>query len=163
MLYNYGPDNKTFAKCECECGNTTIVAIGNLLSGGTKSCGCLESESRFNRNHTIDITGERFGYLTVLRKTDRKYSNGSTIWECKCDCGNIVYSTYNRLNSGHTLSCGCRKDSKWETMIKEYLESHNILFDPEHRFPDCKNDKGTDQLPFDFYIEDMNLIIEYDG
>lgn len=28
-------------KCQCDCGATTIVDLGNLRSGKTKSCGCL--------------------------------------------------------------------------------------------------------------------------
>ena len=32
--------------CECECGNETIVTLGNLTSGGTKSCGCLSHKSK---------------------------------------------------------------------------------------------------------------------
>lgn len=27
--------------CVCDCGNTTYVFSGNLISGNTKSCGCL--------------------------------------------------------------------------------------------------------------------------
>ena len=32
--------NKTMAFCECECGKTKIISMGNLQSGKTKSCGC---------------------------------------------------------------------------------------------------------------------------
>lgn len=31
-------------KCECECGNKSIVKSSNLLNGNTKSCGCLRKE-----------------------------------------------------------------------------------------------------------------------
>lgn len=36
--------------CQCDCGKTIIVAVGNLRSGNTKSCGCLKSESLIRRN-----------------------------------------------------------------------------------------------------------------
>ena len=39
----------------------------------------------------------------------------------------------------------------------------NIKYDKEKRFNDCKNKKGTDMLPFDFYLPSFNAIIEYDG
>jgi hypothetical protein len=29
--------------CQCECGNTKVVAMGNLRPGGVQSCGCLRS------------------------------------------------------------------------------------------------------------------------
>lgn len=31
--------------CECDCGNTTVVSRRNLVSGNTKSCGCLIKEA----------------------------------------------------------------------------------------------------------------------
>lgn len=36
-----------WAKCICDCGNTTEVSTNNLQSGGTKSCGCLSSHGEF--------------------------------------------------------------------------------------------------------------------
>ena len=56
-----------------------------------------------------DIVGERFGKLTVVRylRTDVKPYGHTVIWECKCDCGNIVEVSTNALRSGNTKSCGC--------------------------------------------------------
>jgi hypothetical protein len=36
--------------CKCQCGLTTIVAVGNLTSGHTKSCGCLSAEKTATRS-----------------------------------------------------------------------------------------------------------------
>ena len=47
------------------------------------------------------IIGKRFGKLTVVSKTNEKYSDGSFLYERKCDCGNIVKTTSSRLKSGH--------------------------------------------------------------
>lgn len=47
--------------------------------------------------------------------------------------------------------------------IGDYLASLNIVFQPQKRFNDCKNKKQTDTLPFDFYLPDYNVCIEYDG
>lgn len=53
----------------------------------------------------IDLTGKKFGMLTVVgRAPNRK---GRTMWKCKCDCGNIVDVEASNLKSGHTTSCGC--------------------------------------------------------
>ena len=59
---------------------------------------------------TIDLTGQRFGKLVVIRRAaDHVYPNGSSqaMWECQCDCGNkkIVYGRF--LRNGSALSCGC--------------------------------------------------------
>lgn len=63
----------------------------------------------------MDLTGKRFGRLTVIRQDGYHYYPGSkrkTQWLCKCDCGNTVTVIGSDLNNGHTQSCGCfRKES----------------------------------------------------
>jgi len=57
----------------------------------------------------IDITGQTFGRLTVVSKSES--NDGMARWLCKCECGNetIVYGKY--LKDGRSKSCGCwRKD-----------------------------------------------------
>lgn len=54
----------------------------------------------------IDLTGQRFGKLTVLEYV--KVQNGTSKWKCQCDCGNITYKTTGHLNAG-AVSCGCLK------------------------------------------------------
>lgn len=53
--------------------------------------------------------------------------------------------------------------SKYEEFIHDYLSSLHIYFEEEKRFSDCRNSKGSDMLPFDFYIPEQNILIEYDG
>lgn len=53
-----------------------------------------------------DITGQKFGKLTVIRKTDERYIDGSVLYLCKCDCGKEIKSTSSRLKSGHLKTCG---------------------------------------------------------
>jgi hypothetical protein len=54
-----------------------------------------------------DLTGQRFGRLTVLRRApDRR--RGVPRWECHCDCGRAVVVQGCHLPNGHTKSCGCR-------------------------------------------------------
>jgi len=52
-----------------------------------------------------DITGNKYGNLTVLRYS-RTYKYKSR-WICKCECGNEVEVLGGNLKSGHTKSCGC--------------------------------------------------------
>ena len=99
----------------------------------------------------------------AIKSTDQRSSNGSVIWECLCDCGNTTFVPLGQLTRGHTLSCGCRHKSKWEMFINDFLIDLHIDFIPQKRFPDCTNQKGSDMLPFDFYLPLHNIIIEYDG
>ena len=62
------------------------------------------------KSELIDLTGKKFGRLTVLRRAeDHIYPSGKhrPRWECQCDCGNVIFTTGNNLKSGDTKSCGC--------------------------------------------------------
>jgi len=50
----------------------------------------------------IDITGQSFGRLRVLRKAAKP-----CMWECQCSCGVIKLYDGTNLRSGNTTSCGC--------------------------------------------------------
>ncbi len=52
-----------------------------------------------------DLTGQRFGRLTVLEFVPDKKSHAS--WLCQCDCGNKKVIRGNSLKGGKVLSCGC--------------------------------------------------------
>lgn len=53
-----------------------------------------------------DITGQRFGRLTVICLSGRN-KHKQTVWKCKCDCGNECVASKTHLITGHTESCGC--------------------------------------------------------
>ena len=56
-----------------------------------------------------DLTGKKFDMLTVIRRTSKRTTTGSVIWECRCDCGAICERSTGTLNSKHAKhhSCGC--------------------------------------------------------
>ena len=59
----------------------------------------------------IDLTGRRFGRLSILSCTEKR-DGSAVVWRCKCDCGNIVdVSARNLLHRG-TVSCGCNRREK---------------------------------------------------
>lgn len=57
---------------------------------------------------------------------------------------------------------GCPKcnESKGEAQIAQWLKCHQIINTPQKRFADCA---GIKSLPFDFYLSDLNICIEYQG
>jgi hypothetical protein len=55
----------------------------------------------------LDLTGQRFGRLTVLERAGSRF--GCTNWRCRCWCGAETFATANMLRSGNTRSCGCLK------------------------------------------------------
>ena len=54
-----------------------------------------------------DLTGLKFGRLTVIQRSGTK--NGHVAWLCKCDCGKTIVTIGNLLKSGKSKSCGCKK------------------------------------------------------
>ena len=56
-----------------------------------------------------DITGQRFGRLTVIENVGRD-KHRQVIWRCKCDCGKETIIRGYSLRSGNTQSCGCLQD-----------------------------------------------------
>lgn len=53
-----------------------------------------------------DLTGKKFGRLTVIKKSKKRTSN-TTKWICKCECGNIIETDRTNLIKGQSKSCGC--------------------------------------------------------
>jgi len=53
----------------------------------------------------LDLTGQRFGKLTVLEPAEK--IRNRTAWLCRCDCGTETVVTTVRLRDGHRTSCGC--------------------------------------------------------
>ncbi len=95
--------------CKCDCENEVEVYMSNLKHGKTQSCGCLQRERVTNKHSTKHI-GERFGSLTVIKRTEKGYKNNPSKWLCKCDCGNTSVVFTSNLTRGYTKSCGrCRK------------------------------------------------------
>lgn len=53
----------------------------------------------------VDLTGKKFGRLTVIERSESK-------WLCKCDCGNTKLVNGGHLVSGDTKSCGCLRNEQ---------------------------------------------------
>jgi recombination endonuclease VII len=56
-----------------------------------------------------DLTGQRFGMLTVVSKSARRDKHGNLFWNCVCDCGNSTTIRRDNLAYGNTVSCGCQE------------------------------------------------------
>lgn len=57
----------------------------------------------------IDITGQKFGRLTALRRSHM--ANNKWYWVCRCECGVERAFAGDQVRNGHTKSCGCyRRD-----------------------------------------------------
>lgn len=87
----------------------------------------------------IDLTGQRFGRLTVIKRAPDHFTKSGTritMWNCICDCGKEKDVTANALRKGVTRSCGCYSNEVKSKLLSErntvnaklYGVSHERLF-----------------------------------
>lgn len=73
-----------------------------------------------------DLTGKRFGRLTVTSRAENTKS-GQTRWNCHCDCGNEKMIMGSSLRKGMTTSCGCyRKENLLKCSVKHGKKSTRL-------------------------------------
>lgn len=151
--------NHILWECVCECGIEKLVEGQDLKSGKVKSCGCLNREKAAAKNRK-DLTNQVFGKLMAKRPT-KKRSGGYVVWECQCECGNLIEVSTNSLTTGNTTSCGCLH-SRGEEYISKLLLFNNIAFQNQKSYKDCVSPSTGRVLRFDFFV-DNKYLIEYDG
>ena len=97
----------SYWKCRCDCGNIfseTTNWIKKTQNPHCPNCKTILYE---------DLTGQQFGFLTVL---NRNYEypilhslTSGVYWDCKCMCGNFTTVRGSALKDSSTISCGCKK------------------------------------------------------
>ena len=127
----------------------------HLRSGNTKTCG-----------HCKDIKlGTRFKNLIVIKKAEEKCKNGEYLYECLCDCGNMIKVPSSALRSGNTKSCGCLGSSLGEYDIYKFLDANFISYARERKIKELVTSKGGHPR-FDFEIFDKygnSFFLEFHG
>lgn len=69
----------------------------------------------------IDITGNKYGKLTVICR-EANTNEGASTWRCQCECGNTVVVRGANLRKGTTKSCGCLSK-----MVCQKRAKHNMV------------------------------------
>lgn len=101
-------------ECLCDCGTVRYIPRPQLISGKTKSCGCLLIETRGQSAKGVykNIAGKRFNQLTAVAIGPPIYYNHSgrrergTRWIFQCDCGNQRLCTMPVVRGGSIKNCG---------------------------------------------------------
>lgn len=103
-------------------------------------------------NQAKEMHGDKYIYNNII------YVNFETPVEIICKKHGPFFQRSHKHLSGQ--ECPNCKSSKGENEIELFLKENKIIFERQKRFDDCKNKKP---LPFDFYLPDKNICIEYDG
>jgi len=96
-------NKKHIFECQCSCGNIVKKHSRDLLSGNTRSCGCI----RIKKDETIGLKVNKLivKEMVVMRKDNRGYNVYGYI--CDCECGNEITVRGDILRKGKIQSCGC--------------------------------------------------------
>lgn len=130
----------------------------HLIGQGCPECGkeTVSQKSFLTTEEFIEkaklLHGDKYGYSLV------NYIDTRTKVKIICP----EHGVFEQIPEIHLMRCGCQKCSsyKGEEEIAKILKKNNIKFIQQHKFKDCK-DKNL--LPFDFYLPDYNLAIEFQG
>jgi len=170
VIRSVNKDNGRIAwECLCDCGASVVVSTDHLNDGHTQSCGCYMRD-RTSQSNTNDLTGQRFGLLSVLKRTDgHKVPSGQVLssYLCRCDCGAELEVLSMNLVSGNTKSCGCIGNSVGEYKVQQILLEKGIKFSKQYSFSDLRSDSGGGLLRFDFAVlnsdDSVCCLIEFNG
>lgn len=152
-------------KCKCLIHNYEWEPLAyNLLSGyGCPHCG--NEKVGIKKRTSPEEKMERLTYYhpNILFSEDDLYNKLSHDYiSCECKiCGCKWKASYSNLTHSYNHT-GCPKcaGSNSERKVAEILTRWGYSFIPQMKFEDCK-DKFS--LPFDFYLIDFNVLIEFDG
>lgn len=135
-----------------------ITSPSSILQGcGCQKCG--KEKLYVNKAKTHEE------YIKELKRINKniipigKYINSITPILHKCLIDNYEW---NARPGNVLLGNGCPKcnNSKGETQVCLWLDNHHIIYESQKKFKDCCDIKP---LPFDFYLPNHNIAIEYDG
>ena len=155
--------NTSVIKYICSIHGEQQMRISNFITG--RNCPkCAIDKNKQKYKLSDDEVEKRIKDLggTLLNKTD--YINRSTK-NLKILCFNCNQEFTTSLqhftqHGGQVCKKCSNKESLGEIKIKQFLQKNNILFESEKWFDNCRD---INPLPFDFYLPDYNILIEYDG
>lgn len=163
IIYDYENHTKPKVRCLCDCGNEVIVIKDSVLSGKTRSCGCLQKETMSTakeKDWTNVVSDSGVKFLNFAYQTDK----GTRFWNCECPlCKNEFVALPAKIMSGHTTSCGCKIESSLERITETILKRNNINYVKQYSFDDCVYKY---KLKFDFAVlnnSEVVFVIENDG
>lgn len=107
----------------------------------------------------IDLTGQKFGKLTVIERRENYITKNGTIkttWLCRCECGKEIITKGAYLRAGDTRSCGCSRQLLIER-LKDINKKYNT-YDLTGEYGIGYTSKGEE---FYFDLEDYDLIKDY--
>lgn len=147
-----GMYSKSTIKCFIH-GEFEQTSLNHLLGKGCPRCA-----KNYKKNATEIINKLKIIHNNKYDYSLIKFDVVKDVVTILCPKHKEFKQTLNNHLSGH--GCPFCNDSKGERFIEKYLIDNNILFERQKKFAGCRD---KNQLPFDFYLVEYNVCIEYDG
>lgn len=136
---------------KCFHGHLWKTTWGKFQSGRR----CPYCSGKFNSYETIkELIESEEGYRLLSKKCNQLRD----VVEVECKHGHVYKTTVANFKNG--CRCPYCNESKGEKEVEKFLNKYNMNFKSQYKFNDCKWYKA---LPFDFYLPQYNIAIEYDG
>lgn len=146
------------------CNNIFLSSLNDIIKGGGRCSDCAvkaQSSRRLSVSQVEQIVNNINNNI-LLNKND--YINSTTHnLRVKCgSCGEVFVSNLSLIRKSVTGGCKkCSPSSIGEEIIAKILDDYIIKYTRQEDFDgDCHDKNG---MPFDFYLPDYNLCIEFDG
>ena len=159
---------KWWAICDCPEHTIKSYAVADIKRGRVKSCGCYvkQTSSENGKKNRKDYTDEICGDFIAVEPTQH-YSGGNIKWLFQClNCGYEKEAAIGDMRKGYGASCpvcGDKVKSLGEKKLCQILTEQNIKFIQQKTFDSCVFVTSGRKGFFDFYLPDLNILIEYDG
>lgn len=138
-----------YVMCRCECGESKRIYVGNMRSGKSKSCGCLNRE----------MIGDRA--RTHGKSKTKEYAVWARMW---ARCTNPTVDRYPRYGGRGIVVC-----ERWKS-FENFLEDMGPLPTPQHSIGRLDNDANyaPDNCRWETRLEQANntsttVFIEFNG
>ena len=144
-------------KCQCViCGKEFESNTANINRRDHAYCD-HQGNSLGGRIPSLSV-GMIFGNLTV------KEYLGDRQWKCQCTCGRFTTKRTDLLTTGKVYACPiCSGVSKGEAKLYDLLTNMDIDFEQQKTFDTCRFKDTNALAKFDFFLSDLNILIEYNG
>lgn len=141
------------------CLSINTLTFGNYKQFGKQCKTCANNKLREERAFTIDFVR---AYVKeqgdVLQSNE--YVNALEYIDFACGACTRPFRTTFAHYKHHGSRCLCNSQSIGEKAVEDYLKHKQIRYIRQKKYDDCKN---AQKLPFDFYLPDLDILIEFDG
>lgn len=148
--------------CRCSIDNYEWMPYAYNLLSGFGCPKCADTNTGLKRRTSIDFKFKKLieshrdiEFLNIPERTVDKV-------KCKCKiCNNVWEATYANLTKGiKSTRCPKCSISNSELQLSYILDNWGYTYEHQKKFKDCKD---IHCLPFDYYLDYFNVLIEFDG